>query len=58
MLIVIGSHGRSSVGIALLGSVANSVVHHSDIPVLVCHGKPTAHDIHRAAAAKEAKSLT
>lgn len=35
-LIVLGSHGRGSVGSAVLGSVATAVAHHADLPVLIC----------------------
>lgn len=34
-VIVIGSHGRSAVGAALMGSVATGVIHKGEIPVLV-----------------------
>jgi nucleotide-binding universal stress UspA family protein len=34
-LIVVGSHGRGRIGAALLGSVANAIVHKADRPVLV-----------------------
>ncbi len=34
-LIVVGSHGRSSVGRFVLGSVSDHVVHHAQCPVLV-----------------------
>lgn len=34
-LVVIGSHGRGSIKELFLGSVANSVVHRSKVPVLV-----------------------
>ena len=34
-LIVVGTHGRSSVGRSLLGSVSTSVVHHAPCDVLV-----------------------
>ena len=35
-IIVLGSHGRGPVGSAVLGSVATSVAHHADIPVMIC----------------------
>ena len=35
-IIVLGSHGRGAVGSALLGSVATSVAHHADLPVMIC----------------------
>lgn len=34
-VIVIGSHGRSALGAALVGSVTTSVIHGGDLPVLV-----------------------
>jgi nucleotide-binding universal stress UspA family protein len=34
-LIVLGSHGRSAIGAALLGSVSTAVLHRSTVPVLV-----------------------
>ena len=34
-LIVLGSHGRSSVGYAVMGSVATAVAHHAKVPVLI-----------------------
>lgn len=34
-VIVLGSHGRSSVGYAVMGSVATAVAHHAKIPVLI-----------------------
>jgi len=34
-LIVMGSHGRSGIAYALLGSVATAVLHHAPCPVLV-----------------------
>ena len=37
--IVAGARGRSAIARALLGSVSNGLVHHSDIPVLVVPGK-------------------
>lgn len=33
--IVVGSHGRSSVGAAVLGSVARALLHHTSFPLLV-----------------------
>jgi nucleotide-binding universal stress UspA family protein len=35
-IIVLGSHGRGPVGSAVLGSVATSVAHHADLPVMIC----------------------
>ena len=35
-IIVLGSHGRGAVGSALLGSVATSVAHHANLPVMIC----------------------
>lgn len=34
-IVVVGSHGRSALGRALLGSVSTDVVHHAHCPVLV-----------------------
>lgn len=40
-LIVLGTHGRTGVSHALIGSVAERVVRHSHVPVLtVCRPKP------------------
>lgn len=41
-LIVLGSHARGRLATALLGSVANAVVHDADRPVLVVKPKITA----------------
>jgi len=41
-MIVLGSHGRSAIGAALLGSVSTAVLHRSNIPVLVVPSRPTA----------------
>jgi nucleotide-binding universal stress UspA family protein len=35
-IVVLGSHGRGSVGSAVMGSVATAVAHHADLPVLIC----------------------
>ncbi len=35
-LIVTGSHGRGTIGSAVLGSVATAVAHHATVPVLIC----------------------
>lgn len=40
-LIVMGTHGRTGIKRALLGSVTENVVRHSKIPVLTVHQKPT-----------------
>jgi len=37
-LIVMGSHGRSMVEEMLLGSVAESVIHHASVPVMIIKG--------------------
>jgi nucleotide-binding universal stress UspA family protein len=37
-MIVIGAHGRSSMGRLLFGSVSTSVLHHASCPVLVVRG--------------------
>ena len=34
-VIVLGSHGRSSIGYAAIGSVATAVAHHAKVPVLI-----------------------
>jgi len=39
-LIVLGSHGRSAIGAALLGSVSTAVLHRSTVPVLVVPAHP------------------
>lgn len=39
-LIVMGTHGRTGVKRALLGSVTETVVRHSEIPVLTVHRDP------------------
>lgn len=40
-LIVIGTHGRTGVKRTLLGSVSETVVRHSDVPVLTVHRDPS-----------------
>jgi nucleotide-binding universal stress UspA family protein len=37
-LVVVGTHGRGAIGRALLGSVAQSVLHASPVPVLTVRG--------------------
>lgn len=39
-LIVMGSHGRTGVALAVIGSVAEAVTRHTDRPVLIVHAKP------------------
>ena len=41
-LIVVGTHGRGAIGRALLGSVAQSVLHHASVPVLTVRGPKAA----------------
>lgn len=43
-LIVMSTHGRSGLGRALLGSVAEAVAHHSPVPVLLVRGGMAPHD--------------
>ena len=40
-LIVMGTHGRAGIQRAIQGSVAETIVYHSVIPVLVVRGRPT-----------------
>jgi nucleotide-binding universal stress UspA family protein len=35
---VLGSHGRTGIGLVLLGSVAAAVARHTDRPVMIVHG--------------------
>lgn len=35
-LVVVGSHGRSTIASALLGSTSQNLIHHSMCPVLIC----------------------
>jgi nucleotide-binding universal stress UspA family protein len=39
-LIVLGTHGRSGIDRLVLGSVAEGVLHHADVPVLLVRAKP------------------
>jgi nucleotide-binding universal stress UspA family protein len=39
-LIVIGTHGRRGFDRLLLGSVAEGVMHHAEVPVLLVQSKP------------------
>jgi nucleotide-binding universal stress UspA family protein len=39
-LIVIGTHGRGGLDRLLLGSVAEGVMHHADVPVILVRSKP------------------
>ncbi|MEO5728820.1 MAG: universal stress protein [Byssovorax sp.] len=41
-LVVVGTHGRGVIGRALLGSVAQSVLHASPVPVLTVRGPKSA----------------
>jgi nucleotide-binding universal stress UspA family protein len=41
-IVVLGSHGRTGIPRALLGSVAGAVASHSEHPVLVVHVSPAA----------------
>ena len=36
-ILVLGSHGRTGIGLVLMGSVASAVVRHTDRPVLIVH---------------------
>jgi nucleotide-binding universal stress UspA family protein len=37
-IVVMGSHGRTGIGLVLIGSVASTVVRHAERPVLVVRG--------------------
>jgi nucleotide-binding universal stress UspA family protein len=39
-LVVMGSHGRSGIGLVLLGSVAATVARHSKRPLMIVHAPP------------------
>ncbi len=38
-LVVIGSHGRTGIGLVLLGSIAAATARHTDRPVLIGHAR-------------------
>jgi nucleotide-binding universal stress UspA family protein len=40
-LLVLGSHGRTGIGLVLMGSVAAAVARHTDRPVLIVHAPST-----------------
>jgi len=42
-LVTMGSHGRTGIRRALIGSVAEKIVRHAPCPVLVAHGREGAH---------------
>jgi nucleotide-binding universal stress UspA family protein len=39
-LLVLGSHGRTGIGLVLMGSVAAAVARHTELPVLIVHAPP------------------
>jgi nucleotide-binding universal stress UspA family protein len=39
-IVVMGSHGRTGIGLVLMGSVAEAVSRHTDLPVLIVHAPP------------------
>jgi nucleotide-binding universal stress UspA family protein len=39
-LVAMGSHGRTGLGLVLLGSIAAAVSRHTDCPVLIVHATP------------------
>ncbi|BFZ08243.1 hypothetical protein BsWGS_11281 [Bradybaena similaris] len=45
-LIVVGSRGQGKLRRTFLGSVSDSVLHHSTVPVLVCRSKDSIHPSH------------
>jgi nucleotide-binding universal stress UspA family protein len=36
-IVVMGSHGRTGIGLVLMGSVATAVARHAEVPVLIVH---------------------
>jgi nucleotide-binding universal stress UspA family protein len=47
--IVMGSHGRTGLGHALLGSVAEGVLRHANVPVIIVPSKAQVHTAQKAA---------
>jgi nucleotide-binding universal stress UspA family protein len=39
-ILVLGSHGRTGIGLVLMGSVAAAVARHTDRPVMIVHRPP------------------
>ena len=39
-IVVLGSHGRTGIGLLVMGSVASAVARHTDRPVLIVHAPP------------------
>jgi nucleotide-binding universal stress UspA family protein len=37
-IVVMGSHGRTGISLAVMGSVAAATARHTDLPVLIAHG--------------------
>jgi nucleotide-binding universal stress UspA family protein len=48
-IVVMGSHGRTGLGLVLMGSVAAAVARHTDRPVMIVHAAPQAGEGRRAA---------
>jgi nucleotide-binding universal stress UspA family protein len=43
-ILVLGSHGRTGIGLVLMGSVAAAVARHTERPVMIVHGPPAERD--------------
>ena len=43
-IVVMGSHGRTGIGLVLMGSVAAAVVRHDAHPILIAHAKSPPHE--------------